>query len=164
MLESEQRVALSEKQWMEIYDICEGMKPNLINNQFQIENRAVSFIRSIYLYAFTYDPHNFPRRYNGERLSRMICLCDPETKQPLTVTLDTSQSAVRDGKVKAKIIQVYSQRKIIHLPLEKRAHVYVPEGVKGYQNIRNGMINNSTRYELWFNLGGALVRDVSEGV
>lgn len=162
MMEKEQMVCLNNDQWQEMRKIISSIESPQDKTEIP-KSSAVSFIKNIYLYAFTNEGTDFPRGFD-ERSFRTICLCDFESKKPLTVELKDIGFDERGMKLSANIKNVYANgAEVPNIPLIGRK-VFVPDSALPYRDVRNGKKSSGARYEIWFNLGGALVRKSGEEV
>ena len=159
LLEREQKPGLTNEQWKEISRIC---KQCILSDTSPVSlTRAAAFIDKIYQFVFEGKPWD-RMRYNGSPY-RLICLCRPADDEgrilPRAFRISTEAS---NGVVKAKILNGDTDG----ISINKDGKCGVASTVlKIHPELKSRSVSNmSCQFELWFNLGGPLIMDLSEEV
>ena len=161
LLETEQRPAISEQQWSELYKICTTAQVRAEDKD--TINRSLIFIQNIYLYTYTTEPVKF-HRVSTESPIRLICLYNPainnNAAQPRLFRISVRPND-HSNKLVAQIDKEVVDGELIKTAIVGRKNIFVPENIKSYREIKRANMNIKKNFVIWFNLGGPQIQDFS---
>ena len=162
LLENEQYPALTNAQWREMSKICKTAIANAGDRDNDAMPRSVNFIQNIY--AFVFEKKRWEQhRYFSESPVRLICLCHPGQKNgksiPRLFRVSVKENNFRPNKLMAEIDYEIVDGNKMGTGIVGQKHIYVPENIRNYRDIKRNNMNIDQNFVIWFNIGGPQLQD-----